>query len=244
MFSTFFRKAACSSRAWALSFKIKFKSGRSIFLRSALTEGWQITFSGIFDSDPADATTSALRCTAVQSAHELLGDHLSPLQKPVAALQWRNCHSPASAFSKHSTGYVLPHTSNVCCYHFTLSNIHTSQSPEQLQGGCILPGLKLTFQRPCLCLRCFSNKKKKKKTQHVSASDFEIYQLQSKVTRINNQGSKCPVWLNQSRQVVDLSIILIKSQGEVELTILNSLSPLATCLSYRWIVNVTHAAVA
>lgn len=60
----------------------------------ALTDGWQTTFSSVFSSGPADATTSMLHSTAVQSAHKLLGDHLPPLQKPVAAFQSLNCHTP------------------------------------------------------------------------------------------------------------------------------------------------------
>lgn len=80
--------------------------------------------------------------------------------------------------------------------------------------------------------------KKKKKI----ASFFEIHQIQSKIARINNQGRKCPV-LVKSIHVVDLkSIVMIKSPEKVEFTIVNFLSILETCLSFRRITNVTDAA--
>lgn len=67
--------------------------------------------------------------TAVQSAHKLLGDRLSPLQKPVAALQSYNCHTPTviSASTTPATCY--------CTRPRVLLSLYAVKRPQSLNPG-------------------------------------------------------------------------------------------------------------
>lgn len=132
--------------------------------------------------------------TAVQSALKLLGDRLSPLQKPVAALQSYNCHTPTviSANTTPATCY--------CTLPRVLLSLYAVKRPQSLNPGTAAERMPSPWAKPYLLktrLICshgaFCFKKKKKKPVSASFFFFKIHQRQLKSTRINNQGRKCPV---------------------------------------------------
>lgn len=87
---------------------------------------------------------SMLHSTAVQSAHKLLGDHLSPLQKPVAALQSHNCHTP-TALSANTTPATC-----YCTLPCVLLSLYIVKHPYILKPGTAAGWMHSPWAKPKL----------------------------------------------------------------------------------------------